>query len=70
MLQTQAAMTRLFLLGSTLLGLSSFACGSSPPHLDTPQTLPPADPQADVSRHPNESGGAAEPKEPKPESKP
>jgi hypothetical protein len=58
------------LLCLAILGAASSACGSSPPRLDTPQTLPPAEPQADLSRQPTTSEGAGESKQPKAEPQP
>lgn len=60
-------MTRLFMLCLATLGAASSACGSSPPRVDTPQTLPPAEAQADLSRQPTTSEGDSQSKAPKTE---
>jgi hypothetical protein len=62
------AMERLMkLCMATYAGLA-FACGpQSKPPVDTPQTLPPAEPPADVSREPtkaSDAGNALEEKRP------
>jgi hypothetical protein len=60
-------MKRTFTLGLALLGAVSAGCGSDPPRVDTPQTLPPAEPQADLSREPTTTDGTPAPEQKKPE---
>jgi hypothetical protein len=52
----------------TLAVASAFGCGESLPPVDTPKTLPPAEPPADVTRG-KATEGASEPA-PEKESKP